>query len=243
MISRNDYKKEILLVFNEYIQSYFIERDPEKTFTLFSGELTGFGTGIDEIARESEFFKELYLRDFKQAPDKIDVEFSFKDVIVFSDMSGAVNSLFSIKTVISGQPVSIDGLRLSVMFNRNGGIWRICHIHISLPAQIHQEGESYPLKELEERNRILEQMVKDKTAELELRNKKLEEALLNVRQLSGLLPICASCKKIRDDDGYWHQIEEYLKVHSEAEFSHGLCPDCKNKALNELAEFKKNFRV
>lgn len=54
----------------------------------------------------------------------------------------------------------------------------------------------------------------------------LREALSQVRQLSGLLPICASCKKVRDDRGYWTQIESYIRDHSEAEFSHGLCPDC-----------------
>lgn len=54
----------------------------------------------------------------------------------------------------------------------------------------------------------------------------LQEALSQVRQLSGLLPICASCKKVRDDRGYWTQIESYIRDHSEAEFSHGLCPDC-----------------
>lgn len=54
----------------------------------------------------------------------------------------------------------------------------------------------------------------------------LEEALANVKALSGLLPICSSCKKIRDDQGYWHQVEAYLLKHSEAEFSHGICPDC-----------------
>jgi hypothetical protein len=54
----------------------------------------------------------------------------------------------------------------------------------------------------------------------------LQDALDNVKLLSGLLPICASCKKIRDDNGDWNQIEFYIKEHSEAEFSHGICPDC-----------------
>jgi hypothetical protein len=54
----------------------------------------------------------------------------------------------------------------------------------------------------------------------------LQEALSKVRQLSGMLPICASCKKVRDDQGYWTQIEAYISNHSEAEFSHGICPDC-----------------
>ena len=61
-----------------------------------------------------------------------------------------------------------------------------------------------------------------------------EKALSDVKVLSGLLPICAGCKKIRDDSGYWNQIETYIKQHSEAEFSHGLCPDCLRGLYPEL---------
>lgn len=57
----------------------------------------------------------------------------------------------------------------------------------------------------------------------------LRASLENVKMLSGLLPICASCKKIRDDKGYWNQIESYIRDHSEAEFSHGICPECMKK--------------
>lgn len=57
----------------------------------------------------------------------------------------------------------------------------------------------------------------------------LQEALANVKTLSGLLPICASCKKIRDDKGYWNRIEEYIRDRTEAEFSHSICPDCRKK--------------
>jgi PAS domain S-box-containing protein len=55
---------------------------------------------------------------------------------------------------------------------------------------------------------------------------KLQEALAKIKTLSGLLPICASCKKIRDDKGYWNQIEIYIRKNSQAEFSHSLCPHC-----------------
>jgi hypothetical protein len=54
----------------------------------------------------------------------------------------------------------------------------------------------------------------------------LQQALASVKSLSGLLPICASCKKIRDDQGYWKQVEAYISSHSEATFTHGLCPEC-----------------
>ncbi|MGD0283290.1 MAG: PAS domain S-box protein, partial [Dissulfurispiraceae bacterium] len=61
----------------------------------------------------------------------------------------------------------------------------------------------------------------------------LQEALAKVKQLSGLLPICASCKKIRDDRGYWNQIETYISEHSEALFSHAICPECGKKLYPE----------
>ena len=72
----------------------------------------------------------------------------------------------------------------------------------------------------------LELQVARRTEELQARNAELSSALGRVRQLSGLLPICAHCKKIRDDRGYWNQLEEYITEHSEAGFSHGICPDC-----------------
>jgi len=61
-------------------------------------------------------------------------------------------------------------------------------------------------------------------------------AMSELRTLRGILPICARCKKIRDGEGYWHQVESYIASHSEAEFSHGLCDDCLKIAYRELAE-------
>lgn len=75
-------------------------------------------------------------------------------------------------------------------------------------------------------NRTLEQKVEERTA-------KLKESMTQIKVLSGLLPICASCKKIRDDHGYWKQIESYIRDHSEAKFSHGICPDCAKELYPE----------
>ena len=61
----------------------------------------------------------------------------------------------------------------------------------------------------------------------------LRDALAKIKTLSGLIPICSWCKKIRDDSGYWQQIEGYLHDHSDAEFTHGICPDCIKKAYDE----------
>ncbi|MCB9422423.1 MAG: hypothetical protein H6667_21650 [Ardenticatenaceae bacterium] len=67
----------------------------------------------------------------------------------------------------------------------------------------------------------------------------LQTSLAKTKMLSGLLPICASCKKIRDDAGYWHQVEVYIRDHAEVDFSHGLCPDCSNDLAAQIAEMKK----
>ncbi len=68
----------------------------------------------------------------------------------------------------------------------------------------------------------------------------LQSALARVKSLSGLLPICAGCKKIRDDKGYWSQVESYIQQHSEAKFTHGLCPDCTKKFFPGLEEDDPN---
>ena len=64
----------------------------------------------------------------------------------------------------------------------------------------------------------------------------LKEALIQVKTLGGMLPMCASCKKIRDDKGYWTQVEAYIQDHSEAQFSHGICPECAKKLYPELGK-------
>ncbi len=115
--------------------------------------------------------------------------------------------------------------------------------------------EKVQLHENEKLRQELEQRVQRRTRELSKTNEdlirevaerkraeeetekvinQLREALAHVKKLSGLLPICASCKKIRDDRGYWLQVEEYIRNHSEAEFSHGLCPECAKKLYPEI---------
>jgi hypothetical protein len=72
--------------------------------------------------------------------------------------------------------------------------------------------------------------------DLKAREEALSRALSQVKTLSGLLPICASCKKIRNDAGYWQQIEACVSAHSQAEFTHGLCPDCARRLYPDYSE-------
>ena len=69
--------------------------------------------------------------------------------------------------------------------------------------------------------------------------RELRTALAEVKRLSGLLPICASCKRIRDDHGYWQQIERYMSEHAQVQFSHGICPACARKLYPELFNDKE----
>jgi len=69
---------------------------------------------------------------------------------------------------------------------------------------------------------------------LQRRTNELQEALTKIKTLRGLIPICASCKKIRNDTGYWQQLEEYIVEHSEADFTHGLCPECLEQMETEV---------
>jgi PleD family two-component response regulator len=70
--------------------------------------------------------------------------------------------------------------------------------------------------------------------ELEERNRQLQQALDEIKTLRGIIPICANCKNIRDDKGYWHQIEVYVRDHSDADFSHGICQECAKKLYPDL---------
>lgn len=78
--------------------------------------------------------------------------------------------------------------------------------------------------------------LRDLNKKLYEKNLALEDALAEIKTLRGILPICSHCKQIRDDQGYWHKIESYIQSHSEAAFSHGVCPDCIEKYYPDLYE-------
>lgn len=75
------------------------------------------------------------------------------------------------------------------------------------------------------------------------RNHELQKALFQIKELKGIIPICSACKMIRDDEGFWHQVEAYIESHTHAEFTHGICPDCMAMLYPEyIADKKKRQR-
>ena len=90
-------------------------------------------------------------------------------------------------------------------------------------------------EELRARVRVGRRVVELQSA-LAAHNARLQQALASVRQLQGLLPICSYCKRIRNDQNYWEQLETYLSDHSEALFSHGICPSCYQSIMKPQLE-------
>jgi len=87
--------------------------------------------------------------------------------------------------------------------------------------------------------KLLQQEIAERKIAEEERDRLISEltsALSKVKKLSGLLPICASCKKIRNDEGYWNQVEEFISERSEAEFTHSFCPDCVEKLYSDKSK-------
>lgn len=108
---------------------------------------------------------------------------------------------------------------------------------IAVFLKVHRLRLRRALERAEQRNAELRAAELDAAnRKLEARTHELEEALTNVRTLRGLIPICAYCKKIRDDRGFWEQVEGYVQKHSEAKFTHGLCPECLKKHFGKFAD-------
>ena len=85
-------------------------------------------------------------------------------------------------------------------------------------------------------DQVRQEIVLRKKAEQEQQKliEELQHAIERIKTLKGLLPICSSCKKIRNDEGYWQNVERYIREHSEAQFTHGICPDCAEKLYPEV---------
>jgi len=111
-------------------------------------------------------------------------------------------------------------------------------LHNYLPVVADDErviGVSCFVQEITERRKA-EVALEQRTEELERANRDLQSALDNIKTLKGFVPICAHCKKIRNDTGFWQELESYLGQHTEARFSHGICPACLEANFPELEQ-------
>ncbi len=158
------------------------------------------------------------------------------DPVIEIDLDGKVTYLNPVTAMLfphlpetAFQHPILEGL-LSIIALLKGRKEKTVTREIAIDGSVYEQRITY----LQDRNLIrifARDITERKQAEEALRRErdKLQDALDKVKTLSGLLPICSNCKKIRDDKGYWNQIEAYIRDHSEVDFSHSICPECAKK--------------
>ena len=166
MINANELEQEVYNAFIHYLDTYFLQRNYKATKNLLSENIVGFGTALDEIALSSNNFAELFKRDIDQAPNPIHYDIVEVNIKLPTKDVGLVNCVLNIETIIIGQILKFNNLRSSFTFVKKTNSWLIEHIHMSFPSKEHEEDEAYPIKELEDRNTILQRLVEEKTNDL-----------------------------------------------------------------------------
>ncbi|MDA3886715.1 MAG: PAS domain-containing protein [Candidatus Delongbacteria bacterium] len=115
---------------------------------------------------------------------------------------------------------------------------QVVHKHIYNGKEVFEEITATPIFDKNNEIKFVVEEIRDITKLLKLQT--IVNHLKNeIETLHGIIPICSSCKKVRDDEGYWEQVEEYLSTRSDARFSHSICPDCLKELYPEIAEKRK----
>ncbi len=251
--------QQLRQLLDDYLQMYS-SRDDRLT-TYFSEDFSGLTGGGDFLVKGKDEWVAITRQDFAQVKELIHID--LKDVAIQSlaDTIAVATSLFTIHLPIKDHILSRKTARLVLVFRKESAGWKISHSSISIPFGMVLEGEVYPMKDLVDRTQFLEELVAERTSQLgkandnlqetnreletaiaeqqqakvalEEERRRLQQALDEVRTLRGIVPICMHCKKIRDDKGFWNQVEKYVGEHTEARFSHGICPECFERVYAE----------
>ncbi|SFC12526.1 diguanylate cyclase (GGDEF) domain-containing protein [Marinospirillum celere] len=188
----NSHLSEVGQAFIRYLDLYFIERDLEASLKLLHPAIKGYGTGLDERIFSLADAKKVASRDIEQAPNPVHYELTQLLVDQPSDHLGLVTCELNIKTRILDQELKLNSIRCSCVLLNKKQNWLLYHLHLSLPTNDHGEGESYPIKELEENNQLLQRLVSEKTQEL-------NQALQEISQLAATDPLTGLHNRLQID--------------------------------------------
>ncbi|NLF42603.1 MAG: response regulator [Bacteroidales bacterium] len=173
-------KKQVKDVFYSFMDSYFTNRDLEKVLKVFSSNITNIGSGNDEITLNYNEAEALFKRDRQQCPNPITYQILHEKIDVISDNCALYIASLNSSTTINGIPYQGKGYRFSILICLEDDKWCIRHIHYSKAEEELEEGESFPIRQIEERNKKLEQIVAERTRELSSLNEELRKANNNI---------------------------------------------------------------
>jgi FixJ family two-component response regulator len=182
----------------------------------------------DYILEEAESVEEGLALCFQFPPDCVLLDYRLPDGDGFdflermSGTAGQVPLPVVMMTGVGNEEIAVRAMKQGAMDYVVKG--RVQDEAFCRTVQVAME-KSFLLKTIRKQQEEKDQLIRQ-----------LQDALDQVKTLKGIVPICACCKKIRDDRGYWQQVETYIQKHSDAEFSHGVCPDCLRQHYPEQAE-------
>lgn len=180
---KKELEKEIIDSYRSFIDYYCNERDMEAIKSLFHPEITNIGSGEDEFTLTYDAVSEIFERDIQQCPCKLTYDEKHLKVMVISQDQALVVSEFDTKTVINENPLETKGYRYSILWQKPEEKWLIRHIHLSRAEPNLQQGESFPITDLSERNNVLEKLVNKRTRELCQLNINLAEANKEISEI------------------------------------------------------------
>jgi two-component system, OmpR family, aerobic respiration control sensor histidine kinase ArcB len=175
-------KDEIVSSYRLYQKYYFQDRNLDAVLSLFSPSITNIGSGQDEMTMDYDSVAYIFRRDIEQCPDSIFYNEHFLDITVLNENMGLMIASFDLHGIINGQPFS-NYYRTSMVWEKPDEKWLIRHIHFSVGEPGLQAGESYPLKEIEKKNQILENLVRQRTSDLINLNIELSEANKEISEI------------------------------------------------------------
>lgn len=159
-------EKKVKQTFEKFLHTYFTERDHAALIAMLHPSICAIGTGADEVADSYEKLTALFARDIAQCPSPINYKIISSHVIFSADSSAIIMAVISLNGTINQLPFTIPNVRATFIITKSNGQWLFQHIHFSQEQSNLDTGEAFPVHELEEKNKILQQLVAERTRDL-----------------------------------------------------------------------------
>lgn len=171
---------------DHHLEVYFGRRDLEQSLKTYEDHAIGIGTGRSEYGNTPALMKDVIVRDLESFPDPVEYEVLSREFFQITDDVVVCQACLTLCLDVDAHRMTLRDLRHTVTIRRsNDGVWRICHIHVSFPTDMHGDEESYPLKEIEEVSAVVDEMIASRTSDLTTAFRKLEHMAIHDR-LTGL---------------------------------------------------------